>query len=43
MVEINIQFNDQRKGPGPWKFNNALLRHKTYKNQIKECIKQTID
>ena len=42
-VYLVLQFYNQTKGKGTWKFNNSLLQNKEYVTEIKECIKETIN
>ena len=42
-VYLSLQFYNQSKGKGTWKFNNSLLSDKNYIQEIKNCIKETIN
>lgn len=42
-VYLTLQFYNQKRGKGTWKFNNSLLHDKEYVSQIKECIKETVN
>ena len=39
IVNINIEINQQKRGPGFWKMNNSLLQNKDYVYFIKGVIK----
>ena len=39
IVNINIEINQQKRGPGFWKMNNSLLQNKDYVDFIKGVIK----
>ena len=39
IVNINIEINQQKRGPGFWKMNNSLLQNKDYVYYIKGVIK----
>ena len=43
VVDIIIELDKQKKGPGIWKFNNSLLKEEQYVNQIKTCISNTLN
>ena len=39
MIQLNLNIlNEQKRGPGFWKFNNALLRDDVYIDLINETI-----
>ena len=40
---LTLQFYNQFKGKGTWKFNNSLLHDKEYVDEIKKCIKDTVN
>ena len=40
---LTISVNNEARGPGTWKFNNMLLRDKTYVNMIKEMMAKEIE
>lgn len=40
-VYLTLQFNNQTKGKGTWKFNNSLLHE--YVKEIKKCINDTVN
>ena len=40
---ITIDFNDQIRGKGTWKFNNCLLYDKEYIQIVKNCIHDFIE
>ena len=41
LLEIKLTFgNEQKRGPGFWKFNSALLRDEVYIDMIREWIEQ---
>ena len=42
LVTVSINFITQKRGAGIWKFNNSLLRDKTYVAEVKKCIKETL-
>ena len=42
-VNLVLQFYNQKKGKGTWKFNNNLLHDKDYVSQIKTCILNTVN
>ena len=42
-VNLELQFYNQTKGRGTWKFNNSLLHDKDYVLAIKKCISDTIN
>ena len=39
IVNINIEINQQKRGPGFWKMNNSLLQNKDYVDFIKGVMK----
>jgi len=41
IVELFFKFDNQKRGPGLWKFNNSLLKDDNYTKLIKTCIKDT--
>ena len=43
LVEVTFNFYDQKRGPGIWRFNNSLLRDPTFVQEMKQCIKSTIE
>lgn len=42
-VEIKLELNEQKKGPGTWKFNNSLLRDEFFVEEMRQCMKKTLD
>lgn len=42
-VYLTLQFYNQSKGKGTWKFNNSLLHDKNYVTEIKKCIYETVN
>ena len=42
-VYLTLQFYNQTKGKGTWKFNNSLLHDKDYVIEIKKCINDTVN
>ena len=42
-VYLTLQFYNQIKGKGTWKFNNSLLHDMVYVTEIKNCIRETIN
>jgi hypothetical protein len=42
-VCLALQFYNQTKGRGTWKFNNSLLHDKEYVTEVKKCIVETVD
>ena len=42
-VYLTLQFSNQSKGKGTWKFNNSLLHDKEYVALVKKCINETIN
>jgi len=43
LVEVTFNFCDQKRGPGMWRFNNSLLRDRIYVEEMKQCIKNTVE
>ena len=41
-VYLVLQFCNQTRGRGTWKFNNSLLYDKEYIKQVKSCIQETV-
>lgn len=41
MVTLNLKFSDFTRGRGFWRFNNSLLKDKTYIEKVKETILHT--
>ena len=39
IVEMSLQINEIEKGPGLWKFNEAVLKDTEYVDQIYETMK----
>lgn len=42
-INLTIEFIDQIRGRGSWKFNNSLLYDSEYVSIIKQCITQTLE
>ena len=42
IIELTIQLNKFKRGPGTWKFNSSLLKNKKYAELINQTIDQTI-
>ena len=42
-VSLTLQTNRNPKGPGYWKFPNALLSNQTFTKQLKTKIKSVVD
>ena len=42
-VSLTLQFVDQKRGRGTWKFNNSLLYDKTYVEIVKKCISEMLN
>jgi hypothetical protein len=42
-VCLALQFYNQTKGRGTWKFNNSLLHDKEYATEVIKCIVETVD
>ena len=42
IISIEIDFRNFTRGRGYWKFNNSLLKDKTYVEKVKICIKNVI-
>ena len=42
-IELDLQIENQSKGPGFWKLNNSLLSELEYVNRIKDLIKNAKD
>ena len=43
LVEVTFNFCDQKWRPGIWRFNNSLLRDPTFVQEMKQCIKNTVE
>ena len=43
LIDIQFDFNQMDRGPGYWKFNNALLSDTVYVDQIKNGIKKVVE
>ena len=43
LVDIYFDFKQVERGKGFWKFNDSLLKDKTYVNLVKETIRSVID
>ena len=41
-IELSLQFVNQVRGSGTWKFNNSLLNDEHYANLVRNCIKDTL-
>ena len=37
-IAVTLDFSEQPRGPGYWKFNNLLLQDKRYEQMIKTCL-----
>ena len=37
-VVLSLEINEFKNGKGLWKFNNSLLKDKTYVDEVKQCI-----
>ena len=42
IIELKIQLNTFKRGPGTWKFNSNLLRNKNYVELINKTIDETL-
>lgn len=43
IIQLELRLTNFTKGKGFWKFNNSLLRDKTYIEKVKKCIETTIE
>ena len=41
-IKLSIMLNNDKRGPGFWKFNCSLLRDPEYVNMVKNIIRNTI-
>ena len=43
MISLSLDFNSDKRGPGYFKLNNSLILDKTYQQNIKRTILETVN